>query len=168
MAKIVKLLCVFFATLSVLFCGCGRGEKKKTELCADFQADFSAEYKGMTVEGSLSTTHQGVCVIEITSPETLSGLQMRCKSGEIALSRGAIQATADEGYLPESSLPSVLRELFTSVAAKDYIAAAGNTYELTLSCGDCKLTANGDQLIQTAEIPGCCTVRFSNCEKIGE
>lgn len=168
MARIVKLLCVFFATLSVLLCGCGRGERNKPELCADFKADFSVDYKGMIVKGSLSTTHQGVCVIDISSPETISGLQVCCKSGEVALSRGVIQATADEGYLPAAGLPSVLYEIFTSVAAKNYSAAEDNTYELTLSCGDCKLRADGDYFLKTAEIPGCCTVQFSNCEKIGE
>ena len=168
MARIVKLLCVFFATLSVLLCGCGRGARNKPELCADFKADFSADYKGMAVKGSLSTTHQGVCVIDISSPETLSGLQVRRKSGEVAISRGAIQATADEGYLPEAGFPSVLYEIFTSVAAKDYSAAEDNTYALNLSCGGCKLTVDSDFLIQSAEIPGCCKVRFSNSEKIGE
>ena len=164
----MKLLCVFFATLSVLLCGCGGGEKEKAELCADFQADFSADYKGLTVKGSLSATHQGLCVMNVSSPETLSGLQIRCKSGEVAVSRGAVQATADEGYLPESSLPSVIRELFKAVATRQYTAAGDNTYSLTLSCGDCKLTADGDFLLQTAEIPGCCKVQFYNCEKIGE
>ncbi len=168
MAKIVKLLCVFFATLTVLLCGCGGGEKEKPELCADFKANFSADFKGLTVEGSLNTTRQGVCVIDVSSPETLGGLQVRYKSGEVALSRGAVQATADEGYLPESGLPQVLRELFTSIAAKDYSAGEDGAFTLSLSCGDCKLTADSELLPQTAEIPGCCTVQFSDCEKIGE
>lgn len=168
MARIVKLLCVFFATLSVLLCGCERGEREKPELCADLTADFSADYNGLTFRGSLSNTRQGVCVIDIQSPETLGGLQVRYKSGEVALSRGALQATADEGYLPECGLPSVLREIFSVVAAKDYTVSEDGTYELSLSCGECKLTADGDFLPKTAEIPGCCTVKFSNCEKIGE
>ena len=46
--------------------------------------------------------------------------------------------------------------------------AEDGTFTLSLSCGDCKLTADSELLPQTAEIPGCCTVQFSDCEKIGE
>ena len=168
-SRVLKLLCVFFSVLTVILCGCGKTAADKKEICADFQGNFCADYRGMTVDGTIVNTRQGVCAIDITSPETLSGLSLQFKSGETVLSRDGAKATADEAYLPSVSFPSVIREALAEIAAGNYTAdKSPNAFLLPLSCGECMLTVDENALLQSMEIGGAdCRVRFSGCEKLG-
>ena len=107
--KVLKLLCAVLATAAVLLCGCTkRNAPNPPEL--HFQADFTADYHGIHPAGSLTRTRQGVCTMTFTAPQTLAGLQICCKDGEIALSREEAAATADEPYLPDDSFPMIVSE----------------------------------------------------------
>lgn len=165
-AKMLKLLCVFFSVLTVLLCGCGKHHP--VLLCADFKADFVAKYKGMSLSGQLTHTRQGVCSIDIRSPDTLRGLSLRSRSGELILSQGSAAATADEGYLPAGSFPSLMGEILGNIAAGRYTEREKNTFSQSLSCGECLFTADDSGVPLTVEATDAVlTVTFSNGEKIG-
>ena len=100
-AKILKLLCVFFSVLTVLLCGCEHN-KHTSAVKTDFSADFSAEYRGLKLSGSLVNTRQGYCAIELSAPKTLEGLSVTRQDNELSIARGGVKATADESYLPSS------------------------------------------------------------------
>lgn len=167
--RVLKLLCVFFVSLTVMLCGCGKNADSKVEICADFQASFSADYRGLALAGTIVNTRQGVCAVDITAPETLNGLSLQYKSGETVIARDGVKATADEAYLPHESFPSILREILTEIAAGNYTAQEEKgTYSLSLSCGECILTTDLGNLPQAAEVSVAdCRIRFSDCEKLG-
>ena len=164
-AKVLKLLCVFFATVTVLLCGCvKRNEPDPPNL--DFQADFTAEYRGLRPAGSLTAMRQGICTITFTAQPTLSGLQIRCRNGTIALICGDAAATADEPYLPDDSFPSLLCAVLD--AAGNCAAKDGSKVSLTLPSGEATLTIDDRQLPSSAAIPSAdFAVSFSHCKPLG-
>lgn len=160
--KILSLLCVCLAVTSVLLCGCSRhaSDTKPPEM--DFQADYTADYQGMEIKGTLTNTRQGVFTITVDKPETLEGLCLRGQSGEITIRRNGVSATADEAYLPSNSFPSLLRRLLIDAAAGK--PNGDNTY--SLSCGT--LATDCDRIPKSASLDGeSFSVTFSNCKKIG-
>ena len=162
--KVLKLLCAVLATAAVLLCGCTkRNAPNPPEL--HFQADFTADYHGIHPAGSLTRTRQGVCTMTFTAPQTLAGLQICCKDGEIALSREEAAATADEPYLPDDSFPMLLCALLQDAA--DNTAPDGNTYPISFPSGDGTLTVDDRRLPVGAEIPAAeFAVSFSHCEPV--
>ena len=164
--RVLKLLCVFFLSLTVMLCGCGKNSG--ATLYADFKADFSAQYKGMTLKGEIVNTRQGVESLDISSPETLSGLSLSYRDGEIKLGRGEAAATADEGYLPVQSFPSLLREILSNIASGNYSEKENKTYSQSLSVGECVFTVDENGLPQSIKAGTDFSVRFSNLKKTGE
>lgn len=158
-AKILKLVCVLFSVLTVLLCGCtGRAETgNAAEL--DFRGDFSADYRGMRLTGSADNLRQGVCTLTFSSPETLEGLQISSKGGELTMRREGAAATADEGYLPEKSFPSVFFELMREAARQELP-------EISLPSGKATLRTDERGLPEEAEIPSeDIKITFSGCER---
>ena len=76
--KVLKKLCVFFLLPIMMLCSCEK-VSDKSEVATDFSADFTAEYRGSEVRGSLSTNRQGVTNIRIDYPETISGISFNYK-----------------------------------------------------------------------------------------
>lgn len=164
--RLLKLLCVFFLSLTVMLCGCGKNVG--APLCADFKADFTASYRGLTLSGQIVNTRQGVASLDITSPKTLSGLSVRYRDGEIKLNRGDAAATADEGYLPGQSFPSLMREILKNIADGNYSVKEKNTYIQSLSCGECTVTSDENGLPLTVYAGTDFALEFSNLKKTGE
>ena len=164
--KVLKLLCVFFLSVTVMLCGCGKNSG--ATLCADFRADFTAHYKGLTLAGQIVNTRQGVESLDIDSPDTLSGLSLSYRSGDIKLNRGDAAATADESYLPGRSFPSLLREILANIAAGNYSIKENNTYSQSVSCGECVFTVDENGLPQSIEAGKDFSVKFINLKKTGE
>lgn len=162
-AKVLKILCVLFASATVMLCGCHRDNAAKGLIETDFSADFTADYNGLSVTGRVVNTRQGVSSVEFDSPETLSGLSVRYKNGGVALIHGDVTATADEAYLPENSLPSALRLAFRSAQGGDYTQKSDGIYQIngiTLTTDDNHLP----KMMECAEW----RVKFSNVKKLGD
>ncbi len=166
-ARIIDLLCAFLAVTAVLLCGCG-GEKSagvKPEL--SFTADFTAEYRGLGLKGSLTSLRQGVCSMRFSSPDTLDGLGISFKNGEASLRRGGAEATADEGYLPCNAFPSLLEELLRAAATGDAVKAEDNSYTYNITAGESVLETDENGLPQSAVIPSAeFSVEFSNSKPL--
>ena len=155
----LKLLCVLFSVLTVLLCGCTGRAETGDAAALDFQADFSAEYRGMSLAGSVSNIRQGVCTLTFTYPETLEGLQISSKGGGLIMRRGDAAATADEGYLPENSFPSLFFALLREAARQE-------PSEITLPSGRAALVTDEKGLPAKAEIPSEDTeITFSGSKK---
>ncbi len=103
--RVLNALCVFFI-LPVILCGCG---KDRESVVTDFTADFTAEYRAMSLSGKLTSDRRGLFNIEITSPDTLGGIGINIKNGVTELKKGELSCTADEAYLPQSSFPSLMK-----------------------------------------------------------
>lgn len=110
--KVICALCVFFITTAVL-CGCGNGSGKTA--VTDFSADFTAVYRQLNLSGRISADRHGLLSVELDSPETLSGLNISYKNGEAELRREELICTADEGYLPENSFPSLIKNALSAL-----------------------------------------------------
>lgn len=140
-------LCVFF--IAALFMG-GCSDSEGKSLCADFKAEFSAQYNGLNFGGSLLNTRQGNTNITISRPATLGNLELGIKNGELSLSRGRVSCTADEGYLPDSSFPSMLRRIFRGMAdgRARLIKSDGGSlaYTLDVGSGSCEIMSDSEGL----------------------
>ena len=101
--KALSALCVFFI---ILLSGCAYMASGSP--LTDFSADFTAEFNGMNLSGTVTADRRGILCMEIESPETLDGLMISYRNGEAEIKRNELICTADEAYLPRSSLPSML------------------------------------------------------------
>ena len=152
--------------LTVLLCGCGKTGSEKADVCADFQADFTADYRGLKLGGSLISTRQGVCSVTLTAPKSLSGLTAGYKDGEIALLREHVKATADEAYLPDDSFFSLLRGVLRAVG-EGKAQACKNGCALDLPQGQVSLTLGDNRLLRSAKLPDAdFSVEFFNCRQL--
>lgn len=169
-ARVLKLLCVLFSVLAVLACGCGKHNGQKETVNTDFSADFSADYRGLPLQGTLFSTHQGVCVIDLLAPETLGGLGFHYKDNTLEISRGGMKATADEAYLPGEGFPSLLHEALQKAASGDYVPAQEeHTYKLLLKAGEGLLTVDNNGFPQRFAVDSAdCAVRFESIAAGGE
>ena len=134
-AKILKLLCVFFSVLTVLLCGCEHN-KHTSAVKTDFSADFSAEYRGLKLSGSLVNTRQGYCAIELSAPKTLEGLSVTRQDNELSIARGGVKATADESYLPSDSFYTVLHDIFEAASDGSGTPNGDKKVKLALPLGE--------------------------------
>ena len=99
-----------FSVLAVLACGCGKHEGQKCDVKTDFSADFTAEYRGLSLKGNVLSTRQGVCVIGLKQPETLDGVEFCYRDNELEIRCDGMKASADEAYLPDAGFPSLLHK----------------------------------------------------------
>ncbi len=166
-ARIINLLCAFLAVAAVLLCGCGGEKSAGANPELSFQADFTAEYRGLGLKGSLTSLRQGVCSMRFRSPDTLDGLGISFKNGETSLQRGGAAATADEGYLPCNAFPALLKELLRAAATGDAVKAEDNSYTYKLTAGESVLVTDENGLPQSAEIPSAeLSVEFLNSKPL--
>lgn len=159
-------LCVFFLMPLIMCSGCGKSEEKK-EIVTDFSASFTASYRDMEIKGTVSTNRQGVTDIDITYPETLSGLSVSYRNSEMQISRESLVCSADEAYIPEQSFPSLIKTIFRGIGEgrANYSSSKENlnTYTLETGFGNCTVKTDSDGKIISAEISGAeLSVEFSD------
>ena len=152
--KIKKLLCVV-AVLAVFVTGCStEGEKKS--VINQFTADFEADYKDMTVRGEVVATVHGYTKINITYPETAEGLNVAYKNGEMELGMKSLLSTADEAYLPQESLPSIVHSVVNSLSevTEESIQSEEDftTYSAQLPQGSCVMKVDEYGFLTQADI----------------
>ena len=170
--KVLKKLCVFFLLPVMMLVGCEE-VSEKTEIATDFSADFTAEYRGSEVRGSLSTNRQGVTNIRIDYPETVSGINFNYKNSELEMSRESLICSADEAYLPQRSFPSLVRELCKGIGngRAEFVSQSEDkcTYNLKIYSGNCTISTDADGKITDAEIKDAqFSIKFSDTNIIGE
>ena len=152
--KIKKLLCVV-VVLAVFATGCST-EGGKKPVINQFTADFEADYKDMTVRGEVVATVHGYTKINITYPETAEGLNVAYKNSELELGMKSLLSTADEAYLPQESLPSVLHNVVNSLSevTEEGIQSEKKitTYSAQLTQGRCVMKIDEYGFLIQAEI----------------
>ena len=112
MTKSLKALCVLFFAL-IMLPGCAG--TNHAQLVTDFTADFSADYRGQKLSGSLTYNRQGRMNLHLSAPDTLDGMSVGYCDGELHLSKDGLQCTADEAYLPSPSLPAELKNVLDAI-----------------------------------------------------
>lgn len=164
-SKGFKLLYVFFSVLAVLLCGCSEKHAAPSPPVLRFRADFSADYRGLQLCGSLDRTQQGMCGLTFRAPDTLKGLQIRQQNGVLTMKYDSAAATADEPFFPAESFPSQLFALLTAAEQGSIHTTDGSAYTVTTTGGEGTLTVDDRRLPQSAVLPDRSTVRFSNAEE---
>lgn len=154
--KFKKMLCVVVvAVIGVFVVGCSE-EREKKSVINQFTADFEAEYKDMTVRGDILTSVHGYTKINITYPETVEGLNVAYKKGEMEIGMKSLLSTADEAYLPQESFPSVLHSVVISlseITAESAESEEGfTTYTTQLPQGSCVMKFDEYGFLTLAEI----------------
>ena len=166
-ARIVKLLCVIFSVVTVLLCGCDKNARA-AEISADFTARFTGAYRGLALGGEITAARQGACSVCFDAPETLRGLCLRCRGGEISLKRGNVAADVGGSGFPSGGFPSLLSELLAKIAEGDYRAGGGNSFTLSLGGGECVLKTDENGLPKSADVPDAgLSIAFTDCRKLG-
>ena len=150
---VVKTLYVFLLLPLIIFSGCSKVQE--TKLITSFTANYQAEYNGMNVSGSITTNGQSLTNINITNPETVSGLNINYKGNEMHITRESLICSADEAYLPQKSFPSLLKSIIDALSQGRFEKVSENTYSLDTDSGRCELTADKSGFIKVAEIKEC-------------
>lgn len=153
--SVLKKIYVFFLIFIIILCGC-ENRNKNADIATDFSADFTAEYRGYEVKGSLSANRQGVTNIRIDYPETINGINFNYKNSELEMSRESLICSADEAYLPQRSFPSLIRELCKGIGngRAQFVSENNNecTYQLKIDLGNFTVTTDADGKIKDAQI----------------
>ena len=138
----------------IIFCSCNQVEK--ANLLTSFSANFTAEYNSMNISGNVTTNNEAVTNISITSPETISGLNINYKGSEMQISRETLICSADEAYLPQESFPSILKSILKAVSEgrTSLISQEDNssTYSVNTNLGNCEIKADKGGNIKQASI----------------
>lgn len=152
--KVLTALYVLFLFIFIMS-GCS-DSAKAVDIKTDFSADFTAQYRGAEYSGKLSTNRQGVTDISIDSPEEVSGISFGYKNGELEISREDLICSADEAYLPQKSLPSLVKTILDGVSRGNAkLCSHGNdtyTYSFRTDSGECVLETDEKGYITAAEI----------------
>ena len=169
--RVLKKLYVFFLIPVTVLCGC-ETDNEKLEIATDFSADFTAEYRGYEVKGSLSTNRQGVTSIRIDYPETISGINFNYKNSELEMSRENLICSADEAYLPQTSFPGLVRELCRGIGngRAQFVSQSEDkcTYNLKVDSGSFTVITDSEGKITDAQISEAeLSIIFSDTEIIG-
>ncbi len=151
--KILKTLCVLFILPIIVLASCENkdddGSKKigETGIAADFSADFEANYRSSQFKGCISASSQKLITISLTYPETIAGLQISYRAGEIQIVRDELVCSADEAYIPDRSLPSVIKSILDGMnggrAEKIKKDDEGQTYNLKTDLGNAVVNSDG-------------------------
>lgn len=153
--KVLIALCVFFLLPVILLGGCSE-QKESKSLVTSFTADYTAQYKDLTLKGSVTTNRQSVTNISITYPDTVSGLNINYKGSEMEISRDTLICSADEAYLPQRSFPSILKSILNAVGEgrANLVSQDENesTYNLKTELGNCELTADENGFLTQANL----------------
>jgi hypothetical protein len=165
--KLLKTVCVFFILPIFILSGCNEGKADFVpEIKTNFSAEFEAEYNESIFKGNVSSNRQKVATINITYPETISGIKISYRSSEMKLCREELVCSADEAYLPETSLPRVIKSIFDGIIDSRAVLTNidGNvaTYTLTLPTGTATLKAENSLLTQAQINDINLTINFSN------
>ncbi len=150
---VVKTLCVFFLMFILMLSGCSKVEE--TKLITSFTANYNAEYSGLNVSGSITTNGQSLININITNPETVSGLNINYKGNEMQITRESLICSADEAYLPQKSFPSLVKSIIEAMSQGRFEKVSENTYSLDTDSGRCELNSDENGYINQALIKDC-------------
>ena len=165
--RILKLVSILLAAVTVMLCGCAKRSAPDAAVTLNFQADFTADYRGMRLGGSVTNTRQGLYTLQFTTPPTLEGLHIRSEDGVISLRRDEALATADEPYLPSDSFPSLLQALLCAAARGETTEENKNELAVRLPCGEATLTVDDRRLPKSAAVPGSdCVITFLRAEPL--
>lgn len=154
MTRVSIALCVFFCVLFSLS-GCARDGRQG--LKTDFSADFTAQYGEMELSGRLTYTGEKSLKLELSSPETLEGLTVGYRGGELSLGKNGLLCTADEAYLPAGSFPSMLKTALGSVvsaAENGQLTFDGQEAQTDTPFGSCELTVDSEGIPVTLSLSG--------------
>ncbi|MCI8351826.1 MAG: hypothetical protein HFJ86_11805 [Oscillospiraceae bacterium] len=139
-------LAALLLCLPLLFCGCGEKapeteEEVKQEAAEiasrDFVSGASIEYGGLSLRAQIAKDAQGETTVSLESPETLKGLTLTSKDGEVALHYKGLSTSID----PDSFVGKTLVQ-----AAIKALNQAGNPQGISVTRTD-----GGVQLISSTE-----------------
>lgn len=149
---------VLLCLLIIFGCCCGGcgSLRAPTAPVTEFTADFTADYRGMPLGGTVTVGGRGSAGILLSSPESLKGMRALYRNGEFKLTLGALGCTADEAYLPDGAFFTEMKSLLTGVSDADANGCAA------LPCGACRYTFDENGLLLAAETEDLC-VTFSGC-----
>ena len=168
--RVMKTLCVLFLLPVFLLCSCSAESGDNKQVNSRFSADFQAEYKEMTIKGSLSSAGRGVMNLNVAYPQTLSGLNVNYKNSEMLICRDSLECSADEAYLPSDSFPNTVYLILTGIAdGRQEFESKNeyNTYNLKTSLGNCIISVDEQGNIVKAEISKTkFSITFSNVKAI--
>lgn len=170
MAK--KLFCILYAFFICvfLFSGCSSAQPPNESIITDFSAKFDSHYQESEYKGTIVTNRQGVTTISITYPQTVEGLVFTYHNSELVFSQVELICSADEAYLPQNSLPSMIKSIFDGIKSGDttIISCKDNTKELSLNTpsGTALLTVTDDMLTKAEIKPIDFSIEFSSIKAL--
>ncbi len=171
MHKGLKTLYVFIFLLIFLLCGCGENNKKA--VASEFTADFSASYGNMQIKGSITSARGSMLSMIISSPSTLDGLGVEYRGAEMQIKRDELICSTDEAYIPNSSFPSILKEITGGISdgRAQFLENknGSDTYELRMSGDSCVINCTqGGEIESIKTNSDSLYIEFSNFKVLGD
>lgn len=114
MKKLASIMLMFLLILP--FYGCSTSVP---EMNLHIDASYTAEYEGVELQGLLIYSETGEMYMDVSTPDELSGLNYSWKDGFTLGYRG-LNALTEEGYLPQTSFPEIIKNILDDLRFKDY------------------------------------------------
>ncbi len=99
-------------------CSCGNSVKIPTVI-TNINTDAVVEYGSQKYKCNITRLTDGVISVTINSPQNLSGLTFRCVDGKYSVSYDELLCKTDSVFLPETSFPTVIIQILSSVSNRD-------------------------------------------------
>lgn len=121
MKKNLLLLTAFTAGFIMVFSGCGEKNNTPVNIDPSFNCSANISCRGLDYTADISYSEGSPLIIEITSPQSLSGLKTGFKDNVFKSGIGEKICQTENHYLPDSSPSQQLYNFIQYLSAKQSI-----------------------------------------------
>jgi len=140
----VRAVTAVVVFLLVLFCGCSKLNSEKTPVTSGFSSDVEIKINDLDYFGKLTYSNSNDFVIELTSPDIVSGLKIVFEAGQPTVTYKGINCT----NLYDFSAASMISEALKELEVNGVFDAEEGIYD----CGDFIITVNDAGFITEIDV----------------
>ncbi len=167
MKRVAVVLCaVWLAGLTLL--GCGKKVSTAKPVTTGFSCDVSAQFRGMTVKGTLTRQTDGVLRVQLTEPPTLRDVAVSWDGQMMTMALGGVNIPVDAAKVPQGALVRQVLSALTASPTDSKTTAEGALFTGTVDGKEYTIVCAPDTgLIRSLSIPqDALTVSFDNTKTI--
>ena len=143
----MKRMIAVLITAILLLCGCTAKRNLPPVPDLNFNAEINVIYRQYKFSGTVQNTLNGPCIISVTEPEMLSGLQVIVNNGVCSLKLGSLSYDIDKNSFPQTDfMKSFVTALTDSLSTSEFQKNEDGSYTLkgNTEVGDYELLLSGE------------------------
>lgn len=160
MSSRIKVFILLFVVSAVLFTGCKFIKEKIVPRQPDMDRPFSCSFEltafgddrdsKMTVSGDMTRYGMGIWEMNVTSPETMNGLNIKYSDGSTTASLGSLTLEIESGKLNDTAMFKRIFDAFDSCAAMHSIELYNSDNSAVYNADSYSIAFDKETLLPTA------------------